>query len=180
VPASAGANSDITSLNAPAIGAATATTQAANDNSTKVATTAYADRLKIATQVAPGTDGNVLVASGGAWTSAAGGSEFTKSYTSADQTITLAGLLTLAHSLGVAPKLISPRLKCTSTDAGFAVNDVVEINNSLNGGGQAIYSDATNIYIRFSNNAYNLPNKTTGINAALTSANWKLIMRAWA
>ena len=39
--AASGANSDITSLNSPAIGSATATTQAAGDNSTKVATTAF-------------------------------------------------------------------------------------------------------------------------------------------
>ena len=38
--AASGANTDITSLNSPALGAATATTQASNDNTTKVATTA--------------------------------------------------------------------------------------------------------------------------------------------
>lgn len=41
--AASGANTDITSLSAPAIGAATATTASAADNSTKVATTAYVD-----------------------------------------------------------------------------------------------------------------------------------------
>jgi hypothetical protein len=41
--AASGANTDITSLAAPALGAATATTQSAGDASTKVATTAYAD-----------------------------------------------------------------------------------------------------------------------------------------
>jgi len=39
--AQAGANTDITSLNAPSIGASTATTQTSTDNSTKVATTAF-------------------------------------------------------------------------------------------------------------------------------------------
>lgn len=39
--AASGANTDITSLNAPALGAATATTQAVGDNTTKVATTAF-------------------------------------------------------------------------------------------------------------------------------------------
>lgn len=39
--ANSGANTDITSLNAPALGAATATTQATTDDSTKVATTAF-------------------------------------------------------------------------------------------------------------------------------------------
>ena len=42
--AASGANTDITSLNAPALGAATATTAAARDNSTKVATTAYVEK----------------------------------------------------------------------------------------------------------------------------------------
>lgn len=39
--AASGANTDITSLNAPALGAATATTQVITDDSTKVATTAF-------------------------------------------------------------------------------------------------------------------------------------------
>ena len=41
--ASSGANSDITSLNAPALGAATATTAAAHTNTTQVATTAFVE-----------------------------------------------------------------------------------------------------------------------------------------
>lgn len=41
--AKSGANTDITSLSSPALGSATATTQTAGDNSTKVATTAYVD-----------------------------------------------------------------------------------------------------------------------------------------
>lgn len=45
--ASSGANTDITSLASPAIGSATATTQAEGDNSTKVATTAYVDERPI-------------------------------------------------------------------------------------------------------------------------------------
>lgn len=51
--AASGANTDITSLNAPALGAATATTQSAGDNSTRVATTAYADAAAAATTVVP-------------------------------------------------------------------------------------------------------------------------------
>lgn len=42
--AASGANTDITSLSSPSIQSATAVTQSGNDNSTKVATTAYADR----------------------------------------------------------------------------------------------------------------------------------------
>lgn len=46
-----GANTDITSLASPAIGDATATTQSIGDNSTKVSTTAYAD--KYASRIQP-------------------------------------------------------------------------------------------------------------------------------
>lgn len=53
--AQAGANTDITSLNAPALGAATATTQAPGDNTTKVATTAYADAAAAAVAYTPAT-----------------------------------------------------------------------------------------------------------------------------
>lgn len=42
--AASGANTDITSLASPALAGATATTQAQGNNTTKVATTAYADR----------------------------------------------------------------------------------------------------------------------------------------
>lgn len=42
--AASGANTDITSLNSPSIQSATCATQTVNDNSTKVANTAYADR----------------------------------------------------------------------------------------------------------------------------------------
>ncbi len=48
--AASGANTDITSLSAPALGAATATTQSPGDNTTKVATTAF-----VTTAVAAGT-----------------------------------------------------------------------------------------------------------------------------
>lgn len=54
--AASGANTDITSLSAPALGAATATTQATNDNTTKVATTAFvAGQAGTASPLASGT-----------------------------------------------------------------------------------------------------------------------------
>lgn len=57
--AKSGANTDITSLNAPAIGAATATTAASNDSSTKVATTAFANPAN-----SKATNGYIKLASG--------------------------------------------------------------------------------------------------------------------
>ena len=184
--ASSGANSDITSLNNPATGAATATTQAANDNSTKVATTAYADRLKIATQVAPGADGNVLTSNGSEWTSAAPASTsiFTEDYDSGDQTITAAALLTLSHGMSSAPKLVVLKLKCTTADAGYAINDEVEANVAMNaqtsGGGQSVYSTSSTIYVRFSTAVYQIPHKTTGAPTNLLATSWRLLVRAYA
>lgn len=57
--ASAGVNTDITSLNAPSLGAATATTQLGTDNTTKVATTAQVQSA-ITTQVGLLTNGNLV------------------------------------------------------------------------------------------------------------------------
>lgn len=60
--AAAGVNTDITSLASPAVGAATATTQSAGDNSTKVATTAYADAAAAAVAYTPPSGSIVQVA----------------------------------------------------------------------------------------------------------------------
>lgn len=107
-------------------------------------------------------------------------------FTSANQTITSGGLLTLAHGLGVTPTLFYPFLVCTTADAGYAVNDVIPVNphlnvDSVNGRGQAIYADATNVYVRFGNaaSAYNILNKTTGAGATITNTSWRLIIRAY-
>lgn len=56
--AASGANTDITSLNAPALGAATSITQTATDNSTKVATTAQV-QAAAAAQIALLANGNL-------------------------------------------------------------------------------------------------------------------------
>lgn len=114
--------------------------------------------------------------------------QFTKSFTSTDQTITAAGLLTLAHGLGVSPKLMRFSLRCTVISAGYAVNDVIEVHpgittTSTGNAGFAVYTDATNIYIRFGSLATNTivyPNKTTGVSTLLTNTSWVMIARAWA
>lgn len=110
---------------------------------------------------------------------------FSKEFISSQQTITLGGLLTLTHSLGAVPTLIQCKLKCISgPDSGWATNDEIFINNDFNqqnsGAGQSVYADATNVYVRFSNAAYQTHNKSTGVPTNLTTANWKLIVRAWA
>jgi hypothetical protein len=108
-----------------------------------------------------------------------------KVFTSTDQTITSAGLLTLAHGLGAAPDLVGLYLVCQTTEANWAVNDVVHLGavSTTTGANRitSVYADATNVYVRFTDtaNAFALGDKTTGVAATLTNANWKLRVRAW-
>lgn len=112
---------------------------------------------------------------------------FSISYTSPAQTITVAGSLTLAHSLGATPVLLSARLICTSAELGYSINDELFINPSINGAfsgntGISIVPDATNLNIRFgsSSNVFEIVRKDTGAISGLTPAKWNIIFRAWA
>lgn len=111
---------------------------------------------------------------------------FQKEYVSSNQTITSAGLLTLAHSLGVAPKLVFLELVCTTAEYNYAVNDVILVGvNNTSASGNRVHSvsyDATNIYFRYGNTitAFIYADKTTGAAVNLTNANWLLRVRAFA
>lgn len=113
---------------------------------------------------------------------------FGKMYESPEQTITLGGLLTLDHGLGVIPKLVNEVVVCKVAEGGYSVGDVVP--SAL----QLAYTDAaavvsdtatltnTQILVRIQNVSgyYRLPNKSTGAVFNITPANWRLIVRAWA
>jgi hypothetical protein len=112
---------------------------------------------------------------------------FSKGYDSGDQTITAAGLLTLPHGLGVAPKTIDAFLKCATADVGYSPGDVLHDSGSsnfdgTNSRGVGIYSDATNVYVRFGSatNTFGIIHKTTGALGGITNANWRYIVRAFA
>ena len=112
---------------------------------------------------------------------------FTKAYVSSNQTITSGGLLTLAHSLGVAPKIVFAELVCTSANQGYAIGDVVlaHLNSSSAGTTRmnTLYYDTTNINIRFSSetSCFAIANKTTGtLVSGADNASWRLRVRAFA
>lgn len=113
---------------------------------------------------------------------------FTKSYESAQQTITSSGLLTLAHGMGVAPKVVQLFLVCQVAELNYSVGDVLSLSAAgLASGttadrGVSAVSDATNITIRLGGNLNSLiaVNKLNGNSVSLTNANWKLVVRAWA
>jgi hypothetical protein len=108
-------------------------------------------------------------------------------YTSTGQTITSAALLTLAHSLGVAPKIIEFYLKCTTAEDNYSIGDEIKVSLEATGvtatsRTNGIYFDATNVYVRFTDvaNCFRTADKTTGGSALLTNSSWQLYVRAFA
>jgi len=111
---------------------------------------------------------------------------FSKTFTSADQTISSAGALTIAHGLGAVPFGAMYYLVCQSGELGYSTNDVVHIGadmDSTNNVGRSFASvvDATNFAIKFGSAAqpFTLVRPDTGAIAAITNASWKLRIKAW-
>lgn len=112
-------------------------------------------------------------------------------YDSGDQTITAGGALTLAHSLGAAPKIVQCLLKCNDAggDLGYSNGDYVFINTTGGDGGSSSVSsgvsvvpDATNLNVRFGSTTevFFINNKTTGNLQSITATKWKFVVRAYA
>jgi len=162
-----------------------------------------------ATSLITPTGGNIAVAAGDTWLIRSDGSSnvtvlaihkanghaavevLSSSYVSADQTITSAGTLTLAHGLGVKPKMIEFTLICQSAEFNFSVGDEIFCGpaGGVVGGtsgnpatGIAVKADATNLTLRFGSgtNVFQMQNFTSGVIQVLTNANWKLQVRAYA
>ena len=114
-------------------------------------------------------------------------SKFSKAYTSSDQTITAAALLTLAHSLGTTPSLVQLFAVCVTAEAGYSIGDVILLppgadpTNAVNRV-MSVWIDSTNVNVRFgsANPPFILLHKTTGALAVPTAANWNLRVKAWA
>jgi len=108
-------------------------------------------------------------------------------FISAEQTLTVAGALILAHGLPAPPSLIQLRLICKTAEGDYSIGDEVVIgyNGDIVGTGSrgaSIVPDATNINIRYGGAAglWFIFDKTTGVAFIITDANWKLIVRGWA
>lgn len=119
----------------------------------------------------------------------AGQLPFTKEYVSTEQTIVAAELRTLPHNLGKAPSLFRAAVVCKTAEHGYSVGDVLEMQHVCDVSdstaavrGMSLTSDGTNIYIRYIANTavFQIINKTNGTTVAMTPANWRLIVRAWA
>lgn len=96
-----------------------------------------------------------------------------------------AAVFTQAHSLGAKPKLVRIVCICTTIDVGYAVGDELDIYalriaaNNFNS--SAVTSDGTNITVTLAGGAAGneIPNKGTGVYAAMTEASWSLKIYAW-
>ena len=99
-------------------------------------------------------------------------------FISADQTITTAGLLTIAHGLGVVPKSIQVFLVCQDAEQGYLIGDIVQMNVSGSGNDRGYTSvvNSTNVRIRFSDqaNVFRILNFTDGMRVSATNSKWKL------
>ncbi|TRD03795.1 hypothetical protein FJV76_14250 [Mesorhizobium sp. WSM4303] len=147
----------------------------------------YLTSSKALARLPKGTAGQLLQMNTGAtapqWLTA----PFTKAFESAQQTITAGGSLTLAHGLGVQPKLYQIYLIAQSAVLGYTSGDEVLVNPSFaasdpSGRGASIVPDAANINIRFGSdaNSFTIIRKNNGDVSTITNANWKLVVRAWA
>ncbi|TIR24033.1 MAG: hypothetical protein E5X34_13340 [Mesorhizobium sp.] len=104
-------------------------------------------------------------------------------YESAQQTITNAGQLILAHGLGIKPKIVTAVLVCQTAELGYSVGDeafIAVANMFGTPKGLSCVPDATNLTVRYGSGGLELLNKTTGNSTAITNANWKFVIRAWA
>jgi hypothetical protein len=115
------------------------------------------------------------------WTTLA----ITQRFESAQQTITSGGSLTIAHGLGVQPKLWAAFIQCTSAEFGYSVGYELEVPAEANASFVspiAIVPDATNMNVRFGSNAsvFYVNNFTDGTSAQLKNTKWKFVVRAWA
>jgi hypothetical protein len=112
-----------------------------------------------------------------------------QTYRSTGQTITSAGVLTLAHGLTVVsdPALINLQtyFVCVTGEHNYAAGDILRVaagnaTSAADNKGHVITVDATNITVRFGTNAnvYSALDKTTGGGVDLTNAKWSLVVVA--
>lgn len=184
-------------INSPAFtGVPTAPTPASNDNSGKLATTAYVQAQGYAPLASPGFSGvptaptaaantNTTQLATTAFVQAAITGHGTSGYfQSGNISISHGGNGTITHSLGVNPTRVLAVLKCTSSINGIATGDEIPVGiNTDNSGclGPQVWcvNDSTTLKYQFGNNGLSILN-TSGNQFDATSSNFVMLVRAWA
>lgn len=115
-----------------------------------------------------------------------GGAQFTEYYESAEQVVTVAGTLSLAHGLSGTPKLVVVTYICKTTNLGYAVGDTVTVMSGMNGRvnavdgsfGELLVPGAVNVSLRFGS-SFALMSKSSGNLSGTSAASWRAIVKAW-
>ena len=105
--------------------------------------------------------------------------DFKQRYISPNITISSGLVLPQAHGLSSIPALTQAHILCLTAELGYSIGDNVTITQGTASGGCIIAPDATNLTV-FLQALPIIPNKSTGTPGAITAANWKLVLRAWA
>jgi hypothetical protein len=108
---------------------------------------------------------------------------FTTSFTSSAISITSASQTdSQAHSLGARPVLMQGMYVCTSAIQGYSVGDAIYFQHSDSPGYGAITisADATNVYVTQIGGGPRISNKSSAALFSPTSANFNIVLRAWA
>jgi hypothetical protein len=102
--------------------------------------------------------------------------------------IPASGAATFAHGLAAMPSYVRAVLRCTNAggDLGYSQNDELAIESTFMDNGTndfpsfAVSANATNVYVvRFSNPAGSVftLNRGTGVNAAIDTTKWEILVR---
>ena len=134
-----------------------------------------------------GTSGQVLTSAGAGSNLTFQTPLFSESFTSAEQTITAGGTLTLGHSLSGEPKIVELHVVCKTSEYGYSIGDHLLINpaasdpGGANARGISALKDATNIILRYGLAAASIGaiRHDNGQSVGLTNANWKLVVSAF-
>lgn len=134
------------------------------------------------TRLAAGTSGQFLKTLG-AGANPAWATTMTK-FESTEQSMSTSASATIAHGLGAIPFMVLGVLRCKTAEYGYSVGDEVPVFGMMDAGGNTatgltIRCDATNISYARGSGSYILIDATTKGQQAITTANWKLILRAW-
>lgn len=109
------------------------------------------------------------------------GKPLTKEYISPEQVITAGGTINLTHGLGAKPKLVEAVLICKTAEQGYSVGEEVSAHNDSTSGSFNFSVGRDSTTIRCICGAAGIAaTNTAGNYIGLTTANWRLIVRAWA